>query len=894
MSTPDAPDAVRRNVRLLHDTQVEAIRYLDGESCAALVERIRNAARGGRQNDLDGLFSDLSHDEAAYLARAFSCGSMLANIGEDAALRRRGVEIDDGVTAEAPETLPSAIAALKAAGVTVDAGMLARMNLVPVLTAHPSEMRRRSVVDREAEIGRLMDRQDRGQSRDAEARLKAALFREVALLWKTRQHRPEKITVTDEIGNALDVVARSILPAMMELYESWGVELPKLGVGEEGRLPPLLRLGSWLGGDRDGHPGVGAQTLLTALRGQAKVLLDHYLRELAALWQDLAISSDYIRVSDALETLAAAGALADPSAHRRDEPYRLAIVAIVSRIEATQVRLAGGPPNEAAYPRPEAFIADLEVLIASLEQHGGARLVGARLKNLSQAAHALGFHLMTLDLRQNADVHERVVAEFYATADGVDYLALDEDGRVALLTSELSHQRPLRSPFTTYSAETMRELDILEAAAEAVGLFGPKALGPYIISKTANLSDMLEAMVMLKQVGLVWGAAEPRAAVKVAPLFETIDDLNRGPGIMRAWFSLPLARTMIGPERVQEVMVGYSDSNKDGGYVASRRGVATAATALARVCRQMGVSLQLFHGRGGSVGRGGGPAAEAVMAQPPGTVQGRIRLTEQGEMIVRRYGDQATARRNLDALAAAVATSSFAPAAAAPDKALEDRLDALADASFHAYRALVYETEGFEDFFWAATPITEIVHLNIGSRPASRTPSRRIEDLRAIPWVFSWSQARFMLPGWYGFAGGVQRAGLSQAEVHDMAQRHEPFAVLLSNMELALAQSDMSMASRYAALAPDAKLAGAIMDQIQREHDAAVTLALSARGGARLLDNNPTLLSSVELARQIISPMNHLQLELLSRRRGGVEDDAVRLGLQLTVAGIAAGLRNTG
>ena len=887
----ESSGAVRRNVRLLHDTLTESIRYLDGEGAAALVDRIRTAARGWSGLKLDSLFKELTNDEAAYLARAFSCGSMLANIAEDATSRRFDAELE---SERAAATLPAAIEALKAIGVEVSADQLAKMNLVPVLTAHPSEVRRRSVVDREGEIARLMSLHRHTLPSDLETRFKDDLFREVALLWKTRQHRPEKITVEDEIGNALDVVSRSILPAMIELYESWGAQLSRQGVVDSTVLPPVLRLGSWLGGDRDGHPGVTAATLMSALSRQAGVLLAHYISELRALWHGMAISSDYIAVSDDLKALAVAGAEVDPSAHRRDEPYRLALAAIIARLRGTERKLTGAAGDTSkAYERPEAFIADMRVVIGSLETHGGGRLVGGRLKGVLQAAEALGFHLMSLDLRQNADVHERVVAELFASADGLDYLALDEAGRVAVLTHELSHQRPLRSPFTTYSEETMREIAILEAAAVAVGLFGPRAIGQYIISKTSDLSDMLEAMVLLKQVGLVWGAAEPRAAIKVSPLFETIDDLIRGPGIMRAWFSLPLARTLIGPERVQEVMVGYSDSNKDGGYVASRRGVAVAATALARVYRQMGVGLQLFHGRGGSVGRGGGPAAEAVLAQPAGTVQGRIRMTEQGEMIVRRFGDQPTARRNLDSLAAAVATSSFTPSTSTPpDKGLEDRFDALAEASFGAYRALVYDTAGFEDFFWAATPITEIVHLNIGSRPASRTPSRKIEDLRAIPWVFSWSQARFMLPGWYGFAGGVERAGLSLSEIQDLAQSHDAFGVLLSNMELALAQSDMEMAGLYAALAPDAGTS--IMEQIRREHDAAVALALGARGGTTLLDNNPDLLSSVELARQIIDPMNHLQLELLSRRRAGDQDESVRLGLQLTVAGIAAGLRNTG
>jgi phosphoenolpyruvate carboxylase len=414
------------------------------------------------------------------------------------------------------------------------------------------------------------------------------------------------------------------------------------------------------------------------------------------------------------------------------------------------------------------------------------------------------------------------------------------------------------------------------------------------VSKAATLSDILEPIVLLAQVGLARGGAAPSAAVRISPLFETIEDLDQGPAVLRRWLELPLARAILGPRPVQEVMVGYSDSNKDGGYVASRRGVARAASALAAVCDDLGVGLRIFHGRGGSVGRGGGPAAEAVLAQPPGTVQGRLRMTEQGEMIARRYGDQPTARRNLESLVAATLIASNDRRAAAPPEAARTAMDALAAGSFAAYRGLVYETPGFTDFFWSATPIGEIVQLNIGSRPASRTASRRIEDLRAIPWVFSWSQARFMLPGWFGFAGGVARAGLTVSQLAELAGEFDVFAALLSNMELALAQSDMAIAERYAGLAEDQTAARAIMDTIRAEHDRAVEIALSIRGGTTLLDDRPDLQESVELAAQAVDPLNYLQLELLSRRRAGAEDDQLRLAIQLTVAGIAAGLRNTG
>jgi phosphoenolpyruvate carboxylase len=886
---PDDPGAVsrevRKNVAFLDGLLIEAIRYLDGDDAAHLIDSARKAAaEGGSAPHLDFLFSALTPDEAMLLARAFACHSLLANIGEEVAGRRRLSEADRQATlAGAAEMLSQGRAKARKA---VEA-----LSVTPVLTAHPTEVRRRALVERETEIGRLMGLRRHALEPDLDRRNREALFREAALLWRTRLHRPEKITVKDEIRNALSIVRTSILPAMVSLYGEWAQAF--------GSAPQALTLGSWLGGDRDGHPGVDGDTLRLAFASQARIVLDHYAGEVRRLWSDLAVSSAYAGVSEAVAALAAASG--EASAHRADEPYRQAFERIFDRLCATAQMLTGspvayalGPSKAPPYSLPAEFVSDLEAIQASIAAHGGRRLVGEQLTTLIAVAKACGFHLLALDLRQNADVHERLIAELLTrSGSDTDYLALDEAARVEALLAEMSHQRLLRSPFIAYSDETAKELRTLEAAAEAVRLYGPEAIGAYVVSKSATLSDILEPLVLLKQVGLVWGGAEPRAAVRVSPLFETIGDLEAGPAVLRSWLELPLARSLLGRNPVQEVMVGYSDSNKDGGYVASRRGVARAATALAAECERMGVGLRLFHGRGGSVGRGGGPAAEAVLAQPPGTVQGRLRMTEQGEMIARRYGEPANARRNLDALVAAVLTASQTRLED-DDLTIAGRLDELAAASFHAYRALVYDEPGFETFFWQATPIAEIAGLNIGSRPASRTASRKIEDLRAIPWVFSWSQARFMLPGWYGFAGGAARIGLEGPELAELAAGNELFAALLSNMELALAQADLDLAKRYAGLAEDRAVADRLFDAIRHEYDAAVALALAARGGKALLDDQPSLAESVALAARTVEPLNHLQLELLARRRRGDEDETLRLAIQLTVAGIAAGLRNTG
>jgi phosphoenolpyruvate carboxylase len=877
---------VRKNLDLLGALLAEAIAYLDGEDSARLVEAARAAAAGGGEaSHLGFLFSAVTPTEASLLARAFACASMLANIGEDVAGRRREAEAE---SLEGAAGLASALASLGKAGREALAGL----SVTPVLTAHPTEVRRRALVERQSEIGRLMALKRHALPPDVDAGLREDLFREVALLWRTRLYRPEKITVGDEIRNALSIVRTAILPALVELYDRWDQEL-------DTELGPILKLGTWLGGDRDGHPGVGADTLALALRSQARIILDHYAGEVRRLWSDLAISTAYGAASEALEALAMQAD--QPSVHRLDEPYRLAFERIFDRLCATSLKLTGtrvafavADPDGPAYESPEAFLADLEVIRASLDAYGGGRLVGGRLKTLLAVGRACGFHLLAVDLRQNADVHERVVAELLAQAGETDrYLDLDEEARVALLLEELATRRPLRSPFTAYGEETARELAIIDAAAKAIADYGPAAIGAYVVSKSAALSDILEPLVLLKQAGLVWGGDEPRAAVRVSPLFETIGDLEAGPAILRQWLETPAARSLLGEGAVQEVMVGYSDSNKDGGYVASRWGVARAASALAEEGDRLGVGLRIFHGRGGSVGRGGGPAAEAVLAQPPGTVQGRLRMTEQGEMIFRRFGDQPTARRNLEGLTAAVLTATARPRPADPGPTTE-AMDALAAGAFAHYRALVYDNPAFEDFFWSATPIAEIVTLNIGSRPASRTKSRRIEDLRAIPWVFSWSQARVMLPGWYGLAGGASRAGLEAGRLAELAREFEIVETLLSNMELALAQSDMDLAARYAALCDDQAAAGPIFEAIRREHDAAIELALAIRGGTSLLDDRPDLAESVALAAGSVRPLNHLQLELLRRRRGGDESEETRLAIQLTVTGIAAGLRNTG
>ncbi|HMY79054.1 MAG TPA: phosphoenolpyruvate carboxylase, partial [Thauera aminoaromatica] len=522
-----------------------------------------------------------------------------------------------------------------------------------------------------------------------------------------------------------------------------------------------------------------------------------------------------------------------------------------------------------------------------------------------RAVKVFGFHLAPLDLRQNSDVHERTVAELLERAcPGTAYASLDEDARCALLLEELATARPLASPHVRYTDETEGELAIFRAARQAHLRYGTAAIRNCIISKTDDVSDLLELAVLLKEAGLL-RPLENALDVNIVPLFETIGDLENAAGVMARIFSIPAYRGLLeARDHTQEVMLGYSDSNKDGGFLTSGWALYKAEGELVETFARHGVRLRLFHGRGGSVGRGGGPSYQAILAQPEGAVQGQIRLTEQGEVIGAKYGNPEVGRRNLEVLVAATLESSLRPASASPTPpAFLDAMQALSDAAFAAYRGLVYETEGFERYFWESTVISEIAALNIGSRPASRKKSTAIEDLRAIPWVFSWSQCRVMLPGWYGFGSAVKDFLTANPDdglalLQRMNMEWPFFQTLLSNMDMVLSKTDLAIASRYAELVKDAALRDTIFGRIRAEHQATVGAVLRITGQSELLDANPLLKRSIRNRFPYLDPLNHVQVELLRRHRDAAEaggiDERIRLGIHLSINGIAAGLRNSG
>ena len=885
------PD-IRYLVRILGDV----IRAYGGEKLFRQTEYIRSASvdrhRGVAGADgIDTGLDSLNLDDTLAFVRGFMLFSMLANLAED----RQGVAQETGAT------LAEAVERLRAHGVSDSAitDLLDHSLIVPVLTAHPTEVRRKSMIDHKNRVADLMKMKDAGLAETPSGdRIDEALHRQIALLWQTRPLRRERLFVADEVENARAYMQDVFLPVLPMLYARWERVLGH-------RPPAFLRLGSWIGGDRDGNPFVTADALRHALGRQAETALVHYLDGVHALGQDLSIATG---LSDTpQEVLALAEKSGDNAPSRADEPYRRALAGIYARLCATHVALtAKQPPRPSAlsgeaYASPGELRHDLAVLANGLAHDGAGMLAsGGALGRLIRAVEIFGFHLATLDLRQNSDVHDRVVGELLKVA-GVcaDYAALDEAARIALLRAELGHGRLLLNRWHDYSEETAKELAIIEAAARAHAMYGPQSITAYNISKAESVSDMLEVNLLLKEAGLYrpgeTAGAVAQAAIMAVPLFETIGDLENAPQIMRAYFALPEIAGLVKARGYQEVMVGYSDSNKDGGYLTSTWSLNHASRALAKVFADAGIAMQLFHGRGGAVGRGGGSSFAAIRAQPKGTVQGRIRITEQGEVIAAKYGTVESAELNLEAItsAALIATLDHDGVSESDEARFAAAMDMISRDAFRAYRDLVYGTEGFNQFFRAATPISEIADLKIGSRPASRSKSQRIEDLRAIPWVFSWAQARVMLPGWYGFGHAIA-AFEDKALLADMAQHWSFLQSALANLEMVLAKSDLGIAARYLPLVEDQAKAETLFGRIREGWSLTHDGLLAATGQSRLLERSPTTETSIRLRLPYIEPLNLLQVELLKRYRAGEDDARIKEGIELSINAIATALRNSG
>jgi phosphoenolpyruvate carboxylase len=908
----EAEARLREDIRLLGRILGDTVRDQEGADVFDLVERIRQTSiRFHRDEDrlarreLETILDSMSTSETVRIVRAFSYFSHLANIAEDQnnirQMRGRGVNGTPRVS-----TLTQTLSHARQAGLSpADLRQFFKGALVsPVLTAHPTEVRRKSTMDREMEIAALLDRRERVQLTPEEIEASdEQLRRAVLTLWQTNLLRRTKLTVLDEVANGLSFYDYTFLHEVPQLHCALEDRLNKEEGGDQGELASFLRMGSWIGGDRDGNPFVTADVMRGTLRLQSSRVMNYYLEELHRLGAELSLAAHLADVSEELRTLAERSP--DTSPHRSGEPYRLAVSGIYARLTATAAKLeveTTRPPVGKAepYASVKEFRADLDVLDRSLIANNSTVISRGRLRHLRRAVDCFGFHLARLDIRQNSAVHERTVAELFdAAIPGMSYLALNEEARINLLLSELRSARPLSSAFVKYSEEALGELAVFRAAADAHAKFGADVIPQCIISMCKGVSDMLEVAVLLKEVGLVNPSG--RSAVNIVPLFETIEDLQASSGIMDRILSLHDYRKLVDSRgSVQEVMLGYSDSNKDGGFVTSGWELYKAEIGLVEVFERHHVRLRLFHGRGGSVGRGGGPSYDAIIAQPGGAVNGQIRITEQGEIISSKYSNAEVGRSNLEILAAATLEASLLqPRQSAPRTEYLTAMDQLSALAFRAYRGLVYETEGFADYFWGSTVITEIATLNIGSRPASRKKTREIEDLRAIPWVFSWAQCRLMLPGWYGFGSAVESWIAEHPEqgmpfLQELYREWPFFRMLLSNMDMVLAKSSIAIASRYAELVPDVALRENIFGRIRREWHLVIETLLDIMGHERLLQGNPLLERSIRNRFPYLDPLNHVQVELLKEHRAQNPDEQVLRGIQLTINGISAGLRNSG
>jgi phosphoenolpyruvate carboxylase len=849
------------------------------------------------------MFDGIDIHKAIPVIRAFTHFALLANVAEDIHReRRRAVHLAAG---EPPQdsSLAATYRKLDSAGLdsATVAGALAGALVSPVITAHPTETRRRTVFDTQHRITELM----RLRLRDPGCDIDRELRRHILTLWQTALIRLSRLKIQDEIETGLRYYPAAFLEVIPEVNAEVRAALSARWPDASLLEQPILRPGSWIGGDRDGNPNVTADVVRLATASASYTALEHYFAEITALQEELSMSARLVTVSDELSTLA--DQCHEPA--RADEPYRRALRVIHARLTATAAEILDRQPEHeldlglARYQTAAELQADLDVVDGSLRGNGSAVLAEDRLARLREAVRVFGFHLSGLDMRQNSDVHEEVVAELLAWA-GVhpDYRSLAEPDRVELLAAELSTRRPLIHHGAELSELARKELDICAAAARAVDVFGAAAVPNYIISMCQSVSDMLEAAILLKEVGLLdTTGSEPYCPVGIVPLFETIDDLQRGSSILEAVLDLPLYRAVVSARgHSQEVMLGYSDSNKDGGYLAANWALYRAELDLVASANKTGIRLRLFHGRGGTVGRGGGPSYDAILAQPPGAVAGSLRITEQGEVIAAKYAEPRIAHRNLETLLAATLEATLLDVEGL-DEAAEpayEVLDDLAARAQRAYSELVHETPGFVDYFKASTPVSEIGALNIGSRPTSRKPTTSISDLRAIPWVLAWSQSRVMLPGWYGTGTAFESwiaEGDGRLEVlRDLYRRWPFFATVLSNMAQVLAKSDLGLAARYSELVEDEVLRHRVFDKIVTEHERTIRMHKLITGHDDLLADNPALARSVFNRFPYLEPLNHLQVELLRRYRAGDTDELVQRGILLTMSGLATALRNSG
>jgi len=873
---------------LLHEEAsplvVETVKLLStSDDSAALIEKV-----------LPQLDEQQTHD----LTLACGLFAQILNIAEDVHHERRRQIHEEAGHNSAEGSLTETVRKLKAGKVNGKAVQQQLDNTVvtAVLTAHPTEVQRQTVLSFNRRIRALLPQRERCTNPEALAQLRREIDTVLLGLWQTSETRRHKLSVNDEINNGVSIFPMSFFEALPKLYRTMERDFQTAYPGV--RVPNILKIGGWIGGDRDGNPFVSAETLRFAFRRHADAVFRFYRGELDKLYRELPLSIRRVKVNDDVMALAALSP--DEEIARTEEPYRRAIAYIMARAMGKARSLGLGMGCKFGFLEPyatvEEFLTDLKKLQRSLHENGSQLLAEGRLANIIRSVSVFGFHMMPLDLRQHASKHADVVAELFQHAGLEDYNSLNEEQKQAALLRELSHQRPLYSPFITYSNHTRHELAIFNEARKIKDEFGEDAVTQSIISNCEQPSDLLALALLLKESGLlVVENGKPHSRINIVPLFETIEALENACPVMETMFRLDWYDALLESRgNIQEIMLGYSDSNKDGGYVTSSWCLYQAELGLVELFKKYDVRMRLFHGRGGSVGRGGGPSYQAILAQPAGSVAGQIRITEQGEVITAKYADPGNAQRNLETLVAATLEASILPDKKDPDaKLMQD----LSDVSFKYYRELITHPD-FIDYFLQTSPIQEIATLNLGSRPASRKTLARIQDLRAIPWVFSWMQNRLMLPAWYGFGSAVETLCEGNpdtlAALREHAQSNPFFQAMLSNMEQVMAKTDITLAENYAGLSESPDKAKVIFGMIKEEYQRSRKALLDLLQTEELLRDNRSLARSLALRIPYLNALNGLQVAMLKRLRKEPDNPHALLMVHLTINGVAQGLRNTG
>ena len=882
---------IQEEIQILTEMLLKATQKLISEDTFEKIVELKALADEKNYEKLNLIIKDLTQEEMEIVANFFSILPLLINIAEDVDLAYE-VNYKNNIGESYVGKLSESIKNIK------DKKILENINVVPVLTAHPTQVQRKTVLDLTEKLHSLLRKhRDVKNGLINERKWKNAIQKHIEILTQSDIIREKKLKVANEITNVLEYYNLSFIKAIAKLMTEYKLLLEENNIELKNETP--ITMGMWIGGDRDGNPFVTAETLNLSAMKQCELITTYYIEKLNSLYRTFSMSSHVTKGSTELEELA--NLSSDTSEYREKESYRRAISHIKEKLESTREYLLQDKEVEDKYLTADEFIADLTIIEKSLLENKGEILVTGEFEELLNVVKIFGFYLASIDMRQDSSVYEASVAELLSSANiEKDYSSLSEEEKCELLLKQLKEDpRPLSiNDENKQSEELRKELAIFRTARKLKDKLGDNVIKQNIISHTTSVSDLLELAIMLKEVGLV---GSDFARLQLVPLFETIEDLENSYEVMDKYLSLDIVKKWVSDNRsYQEIMLGYSDSNKDGGYLSSGWSLYKAQQELSSLGEKHNIKVTFFHGRGGTVGRGGGPSYDAIISQPLGSVQDRIRLTEQGEIIAAKYGNSDAAYYNLEALFSAVIQRMNADKVNTDIRDIPEIqviMDEIVEDSYKKYRELVFENPNFYNYFFEATPIKEISSLNIGSRPASRKKITDIGGLRAIPWVFSWSQSRIMLPGWYGvgtaFSNFINKDKGNIEKLRKMYKEWPFFTSLLSNVDMVMSKSDMDIAKEYANLCKEEETKK-VYEEILREWNLTKQVVLEISEHKEFLEDNTYLTRSLENRLQYFNTLNLIQLELIKRSREGKLPESQINTIHITINGVATGLRNSG